>query len=300
MGNTASKVLQIANNELGYLEKASASNLDDKTANAGKANYTKYWRDLCPSFQGQAWCNCFVNWCFAQAYGATEAKKMLYSNSGWSYYTPTSSDYFKKNNAWTTTPKEGYIIYFKNSTRIHHVGIVTEVSNGRVFTIEGNTSKGTAVIPNGGGVYAKDYSLTDSSIAGYGIPKYDNTAKQVIDIPIGVGRAGLKIVGTGKLNVRKSPDDGTVVTTYRQNQLVQATAKAKGNEVYWFKTADGYISGKYVEGWIKESNKWWYVEKGYTYPSNIVKKIDNNYYAFDKDGWMITSDRIKSDGSITV
>ena len=40
------KVLEVAENELGYIEKATNSNLDSKTANAGSNNYTKYGRDL--------------------------------------------------------------------------------------------------------------------------------------------------------------------------------------------------------------------------------------------------------------
>ena len=40
------KVISIAKAEVGYLEKKSNSKLDNKTANAGKANYTKYWREL--------------------------------------------------------------------------------------------------------------------------------------------------------------------------------------------------------------------------------------------------------------
>ena len=39
------KLIQTADNEVGYLEKSSNSQLDDKTANAGMNNYTKYWRD---------------------------------------------------------------------------------------------------------------------------------------------------------------------------------------------------------------------------------------------------------------
>ena len=36
----------IALAEVGYLEKASNEQLDDKTANAGKKNFTKYARDM--------------------------------------------------------------------------------------------------------------------------------------------------------------------------------------------------------------------------------------------------------------
>ena len=49
------KLIQIANAEVGYLEKSSNSQLDRKTANAGTANYTKYWRDIKPEYQGQPW-----------------------------------------------------------------------------------------------------------------------------------------------------------------------------------------------------------------------------------------------------
>lgn len=172
--NYASKVIKIAEGEIGYLEKKSSASLDDKTANAGSANYTKYGRDMCKitTVYGThaAWCDCFVDWCFVQAYGQAQAEKLL---GGFSGYTPTSAGYFKNRKQWHTTPKVGDIIFFKNSTRICHTGIVIAVEGGKVFTIEGNTSAGAAVIPNGGGVHAKSYTLTNSSIAGYGRPAYD-------------------------------------------------------------------------------------------------------------------------------
>jgi hypothetical protein len=172
----ADEVITIADAEVGYLEKKTNSNLDSKTENAGSNNYTKYWRDLAPSSNGSAWCNCFVNWCFTKAFGATKAKEMLYSTGGWSYYTPTSASYFKNNKAWYSTPVKGDIIYYKNSTRICHVGIVYKVDSNYVYTIEGNTSGGNTLVANGGGVAKKKYALTYSAIAGYGRPKYSSTA----------------------------------------------------------------------------------------------------------------------------
>ena len=50
MSSQINSILNIASNEVGYLEKNSNSNLDDKTTNAGSGNYTKYWRDLKPSW----------------------------------------------------------------------------------------------------------------------------------------------------------------------------------------------------------------------------------------------------------
>ena len=71
--SAADKVIEIAENEVGYLEKASNSNLYDKTANAGSNNYTKYWAEIKPEYQGQPWCACFVTWCFVQAFGKDKA-----------------------------------------------------------------------------------------------------------------------------------------------------------------------------------------------------------------------------------
>lgn len=174
MGCDINKVISIANAEVGYLEKNSKANLNNKTADAGNGNYTKYWADLEPSYQGQPWCNCFVNWIFVSAYGVNAAKNLLCTTGGWSYYTPASAQNFKNKNQWYSKPQKGDIIYFKNSKRIHHVGFVYAVDSTKVYTIEGNTSAGSAVIANGGGVAKKSYLLSNSSIAGYGRPNYGN------------------------------------------------------------------------------------------------------------------------------
>ena len=44
-----------------------------------------------------------------------------------------------------------------------------------MYTIEGNTSAGEQVIPNGGAVCKKSYRLYNSRIAGYGRPDYSGT-----------------------------------------------------------------------------------------------------------------------------
>ena len=46
MGYDPQKVIDAVRTEVGYLEKASARDIDDKTANAGSNNYTKYARDM--------------------------------------------------------------------------------------------------------------------------------------------------------------------------------------------------------------------------------------------------------------
>ena len=173
MSYDINKLIQIAKNEVGYLEKKSNAQLDSKTGNAGSNNYTKYWRDLAPSYQGQAWCDCFVDWCFNRAYGSIVAQQ-LECGGFKEFYTPTSAKCYKAKGQWFTSPKVGDQIFFKNSERICHTGIVVAVSATSVTTIEGNTSAGTTVIPNGGGVFEKTYAINHSRIAGYGRPNYGN------------------------------------------------------------------------------------------------------------------------------
>ena len=77
-----SDIVTIALAEVGYREKASNASLDDKTANAGAANWTKYARDLAAAGyyngnkNGYAWCDVFVDWCFFKAYGAVEGQRI--------------------------------------------------------------------------------------------------------------------------------------------------------------------------------------------------------------------------------
>lgn len=71
------KLLKTAKAEKGYLEKASNKSLDDKIANAGRGNYTKYARDLYPALQGQPWCDMYNDWCFVQAFGRIDAERLL-------------------------------------------------------------------------------------------------------------------------------------------------------------------------------------------------------------------------------
>ena len=166
------RVISIALNEVGYHEKASNAMLDDKTANSGSGNYTKYARDLdnIPTFyngkkQGFAYCDIFVDWVFFKAFGYEMAMKMLYQptyslGAGCTY----SMGYYKSNNAFSKTPSFGGQIFFGNSTESTHTGIVVDVTDYKVTTVEGNTSDG---------VYKRTYSVNDKSILGYGLPNYN-------------------------------------------------------------------------------------------------------------------------------
>ena len=151
MRQAINKLIEIANAEVGYLEKRSNAQLYDKTDNAGSDNYTKYWAEVKPSYQGQPWCAAFVTWCFVQAFGQEKAKLLL---KHYPYvYCPTMASLFTLH----SNPKTGDIVIFKRGGEFVHTGIVTGVNGDYFETIEGNTSGGSAIIANGGGVCKKGY-----------------------------------------------------------------------------------------------------------------------------------------------
>lgn len=165
--NAIDKLIQIAKNEVGYLEKASNSQLDSKTANAGSNNYTKYWRDVKPSYQGQPWCAGFVSWCFMKAFGQEKAKELL---KHWPYvYCPTMADLFTLN----SNPKVGDIVIFYRNGVFAHTGIVIKVSGDQFWTVEGNTSGGSTIIANGGGVCQKSYYNSNLPGTKFCTPNYN-------------------------------------------------------------------------------------------------------------------------------
>lgn len=176
------KLLAVARAEVGYLEKASNSGLDSKTGNAGYNNYTKYAADLDKlgdiyngPKNGYHWCDVFVDWCFIRAFGKDVGMHMLYQplkglGAGCTY----SAQYFQRHGAFFKNPQPGDQIFFAyGDDGYDHTGIVTKVANGRVYTIEGNTSGGSGVVDNGGGVFEKSYPLGYYLIGGYGRPNYN-------------------------------------------------------------------------------------------------------------------------------
>lgn len=169
----AEKVLALAASEVDYHEKASGAGLDDKYANSGSGNWTKYARDLdeIQSFyngkkQGAAWCDVFVDWLFVKCFGAATAMKMLCqpqnsAGAGCKY----SKDYYQAAGRFSRNPAHGsQIFFYDNAGQINHTGIVEKVVGGMVHTIEGNTMDRVARM---------SYSIGDGRIAGYGAPIWE-------------------------------------------------------------------------------------------------------------------------------
>ena len=106
-----SDIVTIALAEVGYREKASNANLDDKTANSGAANWTKYARDLAAAGyyngnkNGYAWCDVFVDWCFFKAYGAVEGQRIQCQSGPLGAGCIFSAQYYQqKLESWSKSP----------------------------------------------------------------------------------------------------------------------------------------------------------------------------------------------------
>lgn len=192
---TASKVIEVAMKEIGYLEKKTNASLDNKTANAGSNNYTKFARDFDQKYprwyngrkNGYAWCDMFVDWCFLQAFGYNKALELLCQpekslGAGCKY----SYRYFKNKGQAGRVPSIGAQIFFGNTEdTINHTGLVYKIDGAYVYTIEGNSENQVA------------YRKYNRGAPGlwYGYPKYDS--ESTVTIPEQKTTSDLSIGSTG-------------------------------------------------------------------------------------------------------
>ena len=163
----AAKVLKIAEGEVGYLEKASNSQLDNKTANPGSNNYTKYgaWYGL--NGPDAPWCAMFVAWCCSKAGVSTSIVPRTASVSDFRDFAKNHNQFHSKSGY---KPQPGDIIIY-GSGGSTHTGLVYGTDGSNVITIEGNTSSGNNA--DGGCCKKKSVPLNDSWIYGYFSPAYD-------------------------------------------------------------------------------------------------------------------------------
>lgn len=166
----AVNVMQIAENEVGYLEKASNANLNEKKANAGNNNWTKYgeWYGLNGGSKAP-WCAMFVSWCLAKAGVSTDIAPKTAAVIEFTNFFKNKNAFHKRGSDYT--PQTGDIIIFGSSGSTH-TGLVYSCDGTTVTTIEGNTN-GQGAEAEGNGVYKKVYQMSNSWIYGYCTPAYD-------------------------------------------------------------------------------------------------------------------------------
>jgi LysM repeat protein len=142
----------------------------EKSLGLREPNHIQSWycskAGICGNF---AWCNASVTY-----WAWRSGNQAAVTFGGYYAYTVAHANAFKKRGQWHTDVagiRRGDIVFFdwagSNSiTAIDHVGIVTDVKGGKVYTIEGNTNN----------VCAR--RVRDArTIAGYGRPKYPAAAQ---------------------------------------------------------------------------------------------------------------------------
>ncbi len=264
------KVIDIALAEVGYREKATDAMLDEKFANAGPGNHTKYGRDMnkidpLTMDYADAWCDAFVDWCFVQAFGVENARGLL--GGAFNDYTPVSAQLFKDQMSWyTSAPQVGDQVFFQSSERINHTGIVYSVKNGKIYTVEGNSSDQVA---------KREYALNAARIAGYGRPLYNNR-----------GDDG-KFVAAKEwcyLDASGARASGWIKSEGNWHYLDPATGlMVRGKKVIDGKTYSFDTAGVMKTGWAKESSKWYYYDTSGAMQTNCW--IEDSYYV-DANGVM--------------
>lgn len=253
------KVIEVAKAEIGYLEKKSNSQLDSKMANAGYNNYTKYWRDVKPEWNGSYWCACFVTWVFQTALGKERAKELL---KHYPYvYCPTLAGLFTK----YTKPQVGDIVIFWKNGAWGHTGIVIAVNGTQFTTIEGNTSGASSVVDNGGGVCQKVYKI-GSVNAKFCRPSYSSTTISddvnkvtVADDMHTAKWKGYVNIGNAKLAVRLQPNS-------KAKECSFSPLSNKTEVGVCYETGDWYL--------IKYDGKFGYVQKDYI-GKTAVSEVSN-------------------------
>lgn len=150
------QLVQIIRGELGYRERTS----DHWT------KFGQWYEDHKPAagFAIGAWCQMLISWAADKAgIPQTVIPRMA--------YTPAAATWFKARGRWGQTPRLYALVFYDwggshNINAIDHVGIVIAVlSDGRIRTLEGNTSN-----------QLQEHTRSLVGVAGFGYPDYTAAA----------------------------------------------------------------------------------------------------------------------------
>lgn len=213
-----------------------------------------------------AWCAVFVSW-LANECGIMNKLIPSYSGCG------TGVNWFKNRGLWLNggnKPNKGDIIFFKPTkagATSSHTGIVVDVTDKSVITVEGNKSNQ---------VKKCEYSFGFKEILGYGTPKYDDTT--TTDKPI-----TKKVYYQTYDNVK---DKWLNTITSNEGSGIMAYAGNFGNAIggIRIKTSDNssFKIASHIKGgnWLSEITKWDNTSNGYSGIYNkpidaVMIKCDN-------------------------
>lgn len=272
-GDGPTDAIAVALSQLGYQEGDSEEHFDGMTA--GDDNFTEFNYNFGSYGSGYGgsyyWCAAFVSFCLyqGQCHDLGKLKDWCRDHQGEEGYVWREIScqkwveqlktfrMFKSAPAYggSYVPTYGDLIFFtSNQKTSSHIGIVLYTDDTKVYTVEGNTSSGTGLDSNGGGVYFKSYDLTSTYIFGYGALPYERDENVVkIDYSGANPTAGLYVSTTNKYIYLNQDVDSYgnrgydyllpkysmfVITEVISNQLMKGVFT---------------VNGKRIEGYIKNN-----------------------------------------------
>ena len=283
--NTLTDLILLGKKEEGYIEKASAYNLDSKTGNKGSNNYTKYARDISAvgfmGCQAQAGCATFQFWLETKTFGidkALELWNMTRANYvGYSCFA--TYNIFNAKGKIGKVPKLGALVIFTFS----HMGRVIRIytQNGVKYfdCLEGNTSS-NLTDRNGGMVKIKKRRADDSTVKGFCYIDYTSISNTSTATPI--------------TTPKKS---GWIREDAGWKYYLGNTGECVKNDWYWDGVGWCFFNGAGIavhDDWYKYKNNWYYFGSDcYALKSSWLSYKKNDYY-FDSDNIMASSCYVKS------
>lgn len=238
------KIVIIADDEIGYIEKNSNKDLNSKTLNAGTKDYTKYgkWFGSNPG----PWCCKFICWVYNKAGCLNLIKKTAGCGSELSFFKDK-----KEFQPRGYIPKKADIIFINwdSKNTPDHVGIVKDVDKKYVYTIEGNRANKVA---------SAKYLLTDTRILGYGTPNFSEkeTGKYIVDAKV-------------YLKVRTSPSFDSEELKYYNLTCEQRLYTVEKTSKEYNGLARGFICDV-----LEIKDNWGRIENGWICLDYCIKKTD--------------------------
>ncbi len=176
-GDGVTDTLAVALSQLEYVEGTSSSGFSGTQGGGG--NFTEFCRNYGEG-SAYAWCAAYVSFCLFQSGATNSTEKQTVWRDIYCprWYQNMKNAGYGHDAGSNYTPKSGDLVFFTGGG---HIGIVRYVKDGRVYTIEGNTSNSAGLNPEGGGVYCKSYDRSYSKFLGFGTPPYkvNNNALKV-------------------------------------------------------------------------------------------------------------------------
>ena len=300
-GDGARDVVAVAASQMGYLEGDDSAGQDGVTGGSG--NYTEY--GAYTEVNAAAWCASFCSWVMYTAevtdiqgtedymarngYYWSECYVPYWSNMLYEEGRYRFSDYYRSSyDSYQASyiPQPGDLVFFTAGYEPldeGHIGIVAYSDGTNVYTLEGNTSSQDGVESEGGGAFFKSYSLSSSSIAGYGILPYEtNEALKEIDYSGENPTPGLYVTTSGAKSVYLDINDSTPSWTLPMSSVFEVLEIDEDSDGLTMLYSKCEINGETVYGWIVHGSG----SNGYTRTFQIYSsesKYDESIDA-DRDG----------------